>query len=140
MQIFLIGLGLIATTLVIFLAGRGVACWYWRINRIIELLESVEGRLKSMDSKDLKMLSKMDALTQQIPAVITTPQGGRKDVIIRGKRKPSKDASRTQVLQIPETIVEVDCPYCEQKTEVSDLDALSLHKCQHCGQAFEVTP
>ena len=140
MQTFLIGLALIASTLAIFLVGREVACWYWKINRIVELLESIETRLKSMDSKDLKLLNKMDSLTQQLPVVIKTPEGGRKDIVIKGKRKPSKDISRTQVLQIPETIIEVDCPYCSKKTEVSDLDASTLHKCHNCGEEFEVTP
>jgi predicted RNA-binding Zn-ribbon protein involved in translation (DUF1610 family) len=140
MQQFLIGLALIAITLIVFLVGRGLVCWYWKVNRVVELLESIESRLKSMDSKDLKLLNKMDSLTQQIPAIISTPTGGRRDVIIRGKRKPSKDRTQTQVIQIPETIVEVDCPYCAKKTEVSDLDAAKLHKCQHCGQEFEVTP
>ena len=140
MQTFLIGLALIASTLAIFLVGREVACWYWKIIRIVELLEGMDVRLKSMDSKDLKLLNKMDSLTQQIPAIIKTPGGGRRDVVIKGKRKPSKDISQTQVLQIPETIIEVDCPYCSQKTEVSDLDAATLHKCQQCGKEFEVTP
>jgi predicted RNA-binding Zn-ribbon protein involved in translation (DUF1610 family) len=140
MQTFLIGLALIASTLAIFLVGREVACWYWKINRIVELLESIEARLKSMDSKDLKLLNKMDSLTQQLPVVIKTPEGGRKDMVIKGKRKPSKDISRTQVLQIPETIIEVDCPYCSKKTEVSDLDTSILHKCHNCGEEFEVTP
>mgnify|MGYP006865048522 CR=1 FL=1 len=140
MQIFLIGLALIASTLVIFLIGREVACWYWKVNRIVSLLENIESRLKSMDSKDLKLLSKMDSLTQQLPAIIKTPDGGRKDVVIKGKRKPSKDISRTQVLQIPETVIEVDCPYCSKKTEVTELDSSALHKCQHCGEGFEVTP
>ena len=140
MSEFLIGLALIASTLAIFLVGREVACWYWKINKIVELMERIESRLKSMDSKDLKLLKSMDNLTQQIPVVVTTPEGNKQDVIIHGKRKLSKDSSRTQVLQIPETIIEVDCPYCAKKTEVSDLDVAALHTCQHCEQQFEVTP
>ena len=69
MQMFLIGLALIASTLAIFLVGRGVACWYWKINRVVSLLENIESRLKSMDSKDQKLLNKMDSLTQQFPPV-----------------------------------------------------------------------
>ncbi len=140
MQMFLIGLALIASTFAIFLVAREVACWYWKINRMVSLMESIESRLKSMDSKDLKLLNKMDSLTQQFPAIINTPGGGRKDIIIEGRRKPSKNASRTQVLQISETIIEVDCPYCSKKTEVSDLDSSALHECLHCGEKFEVTP
>ena len=140
MSAFLIGWALIASTLALFLIGREVACWYWKVNRMVELLECIESRLKSMDSKDLKLLKKMDSLTQHIPAIVTTPEGDRKDVVIRGKRKPSKDSSRTQILQIPETVIEVDCPYCGKKTEVSDLDAAVLHKCSECGREFEVTP
>ncbi len=140
MSSYLIGLALIASTLAIFMIGREIVCWYWKLNRVVELLESIEKLLKSMNSKDLKLLNKMDSLTQQIPAIVTTPEGKRKDVIIRGKRKLSKNQTQTQVLQIPETIIEVDCPYCGKKTEVSDLDVAKLHKCQHCGQEFEVTP
>ena len=140
MNAFLIGFALIASTLAIFLVGRGIVCWYWKVNRIVALLEAIERRLKGLEAKDLRLINKVDALTQQIPAIITTPQGERKDVIIRGKRKPSKDEKRTQLIQIPETVIEVDCPYCSKSTEVIDLDAATLHKCQHCGRAFEVTP
>ncbi len=58
MSTFLIGLALLASTLAIFLVGREVACWYWKINRMVELMERIESRLKSMDSKDLKSLKK----------------------------------------------------------------------------------
>jgi uncharacterized Zn-finger protein len=140
MNAFLVGFALIASTLAIFLVGRGLVCWYWKINRIVELLEAIERRLKGLDAKDLRLINKVDALTQQIPAIITTAEGARKDVFIRGKRKLSKDETRTQVIQIPETVVEVDCPYCSKSTEIIDLDAATLHKCPHCEREFEITP
>ncbi len=115
MSSYLIGLALIASTLAIFMIGREIVCWYWKLNRVVELLESIEKLLKSMNSKDLKLLNKMDSLTQQIPAIVTTPEGKRKDVIIRGKRKLSKNQTQTQVLQIPETIIEVDCPIAAKR-------------------------
>jgi hypothetical protein len=46
MDTFVIGLALIASTLVIFLVGREVMCWYWKVNRIIQLLESIDRKLK----------------------------------------------------------------------------------------------
>jgi hypothetical protein len=46
MDSFVIGLALIASTLVIFLVGREVMCWYWKVNRIIQLLESIDRKLK----------------------------------------------------------------------------------------------
>jgi hypothetical protein len=45
MHTFVIGLALIASLLVIFLIGRQIVCWYWKINRIIELLESIDSKL-----------------------------------------------------------------------------------------------
>jgi hypothetical protein len=45
MDSFVIGLALIASTLVVFLVGREVMCWYWKVNRIIQLLESIDSKL-----------------------------------------------------------------------------------------------
>jgi hypothetical protein len=42
-----------AVTLVIviaiFLVFREVVCWYWKINRVVELLESIDATLRSRD-------------------------------------------------------------------------------------------
>ncbi len=46
MDTFIIGVALIASTLVIFLVGREIMCWYWKVNRIIQLLESIDRKLK----------------------------------------------------------------------------------------------
>lgn len=32
--------------IVLFLAVREIVCWYWKINRIVELLESIDTRLR----------------------------------------------------------------------------------------------
>jgi hypothetical protein len=37
----------LAIVLVLFLIGRELVCWYWKINRIVGLLESIELELKS---------------------------------------------------------------------------------------------
>ncbi len=50
MQTFVIGMALIASSLVIFLIGRQIVCWYWKINRIVSLLESIDSKL---DHKDI---------------------------------------------------------------------------------------
>jgi hypothetical protein len=31
----------------IFLLFREVVCWYWKINRVVELLESIDATLRS---------------------------------------------------------------------------------------------
>jgi hypothetical protein len=33
----------------IFLLFREVVCWYWKINRVVELLESIDATLRSRD-------------------------------------------------------------------------------------------
>ena len=43
-------LALLASLLVIFLIGREVMCWYWKINRIIMLLESIDAKLTPRDA------------------------------------------------------------------------------------------
>ena len=138
----LVALVVILVTLGLFLLGRELVCWYWKLNRIVELLESIERRLGSIDTKDLKLLSKIDNLTQHIPAIVTGDDGIRRDVVIRGKKKmkPADGMTQTQVMQVPGVVVEVDCPYCGKKTEIGDLDSRAPHACKHCGQAFEVTP
>jgi hypothetical protein len=35
--------------IVIFLVFREVVCWYWKINRVVELLESIDATLRSRD-------------------------------------------------------------------------------------------
>jgi hypothetical protein len=34
---------------VIFLMFRELVCWYWKINRMVELLESIDATLRSRD-------------------------------------------------------------------------------------------
>jgi len=41
-----IAIGL-AVLILIFLAIREIVCWYWKINRIVELLESIESHLRA---------------------------------------------------------------------------------------------
>jgi len=38
-----------AIVIVIFLVFREVVCWYWKINRMVELLESIDAALRSRD-------------------------------------------------------------------------------------------
>ena len=40
----LIFLGIV---LALFLIGREVVCWYWKLNRIVELLESIDRQLST---------------------------------------------------------------------------------------------
>lgn len=47
---FVIGLAIVASSLVIFFVGRDIICWYWKIDRIVSLLESINSKL---DDKDL---------------------------------------------------------------------------------------
>ena len=60
-----VGFALIASTLSIFLVGRGLVCWYWKIDRVVALPEAIERRLKGLDAKDLRPINKVDALTQR---------------------------------------------------------------------------
>ena len=34
---------------VIFLVFREVVCWYWKINRMVELLDSIDATLRNRD-------------------------------------------------------------------------------------------
>lgn len=39
----------VAILIVIFLVFREIVCWYWKINRVVELLESIDATLRSRD-------------------------------------------------------------------------------------------
>jgi hypothetical protein len=39
-------------SVVIFLAMRWLLCWYWKINRIVQLLESIDKRLTGVQVED----------------------------------------------------------------------------------------
>jgi hypothetical protein len=39
----------LAILVVIFLVFREVVCWYWKINRMVALLESIDATLRSRD-------------------------------------------------------------------------------------------
>ncbi|HVN90370.1 MAG TPA: hypothetical protein VMT61_11200 [Candidatus Binataceae bacterium] len=38
--------------IVIFLLIREVVCWYWKINRMVELLESIDNRLRENGTRN----------------------------------------------------------------------------------------
>jgi hypothetical protein len=44
-QFFLIGGLVLAITIIIFLILRQVFCWYWKINRMVSLLQSIEQKM-----------------------------------------------------------------------------------------------
>jgi hypothetical protein len=39
----------LAILVLVFLVFREVVCWYWKINRMVELLESIEASLRNRD-------------------------------------------------------------------------------------------
>ena len=40
-------LGALLVLAVIFLVLREILCWYWKINRMVELLESIDANLRN---------------------------------------------------------------------------------------------
>ncbi len=44
-QVFLIGGLVLAITIIIFLILRQVFCWYWKINIMVSLLQSIEQKM-----------------------------------------------------------------------------------------------
>lgn len=48
-QLSLVITGL-AVTFIVFLIGREVVCWYWKINKHIELLEEIRDLLKGQNN------------------------------------------------------------------------------------------
>ena len=42
-------LTVIAVLFVIFLVGREIICWYWKINRSVELMEEILQELKKLN-------------------------------------------------------------------------------------------
>lgn len=40
----------IIIAVVIFLVLREIFCWYWKINRLVELLESIDANLRGRDA------------------------------------------------------------------------------------------
>ncbi len=45
----LVGILILLVVFFVFLALREVFCWYWKINRIVALLEKVEAKLPADD-------------------------------------------------------------------------------------------
>lgn len=46
-----IAAGIMIFTLVIFLICREIVCWYWRINKSVELMEKILIELKKANEK-----------------------------------------------------------------------------------------
>jgi hypothetical protein len=51
-------LGIIAVSFIIFLVCRELWCWYWKINRIVELLETIAAN----GQRDIKINQTADKL------------------------------------------------------------------------------
>ena len=47
----LVGLLILLVVFVVFLVLRGFFCWYWKINRILALLEKIEAKLPADDEQ-----------------------------------------------------------------------------------------
>lgn len=45
---------MICVTILIFLVCREMVCWYWKINRTVDVLEQILAQLKRMNGIDPK--------------------------------------------------------------------------------------
>jgi len=45
---------IVAVIVLVFVAGRNFTIWYFRIDRTIELLESIDGHLKNLDKTGMR--------------------------------------------------------------------------------------
>ncbi len=48
---FIWGLALFVISVILFLIFREVVCWYWKLNKITMLLESIDIRLSKINEK-----------------------------------------------------------------------------------------
>ncbi len=57
--------GLIITVIVLaalFLVLREAMCWYWKINRMVRLLETISGKFESLD-RSIKLIAERQSLS-----------------------------------------------------------------------------
>jgi hypothetical protein len=74
-----VGVGLTVVVLaLLFILLREVMCWYWKINRIIRMLETMGGRFDSLE-KSVRLLAERQALSMRPapaePTPMITPTG-----------------------------------------------------------------
>lgn len=43
-------IAVLAITVLFFILGRELLCWYWKINRVVELLESIEANTRKANT------------------------------------------------------------------------------------------
>lgn len=55
----------ILVALVIFVFLREVHCWFWKINKIVELLEKMERELNGVNPSLSDIRGKVDAINRQ---------------------------------------------------------------------------
>ena len=70
--------GLIITVIVLaalFLVLREAMCWYWKINRMVRLLETISGKFESLD-RGIKLIAERQSLS--MTGVPEIPPAGKK--------------------------------------------------------------
>jgi hypothetical protein len=67
----------IVIAIVVFLIAREIVCWYWKINRAITLLESINEQLGDLNNASVIML--LESINQQFGRLATNRQPGWTD-------------------------------------------------------------
>jgi len=104
---------IVVALVVIFLICRELNCWYWKINRIVELLEKIAGNSGGAKNPSIYPQSANAKTTAQAPSI-------------------SEDAKPALIA----------CPQCGcsngiTKEGFSALDPTLVYHCPKCGATFD---
>ena len=112
----LVGLIVILLVLIgIFFLCRELLCWYWKINRMIEIVDGIGTGITGI----WKKLEETNQILRQIKDTASVPQSKQDG--------GSVGTARNAV-----------CPYCKKVTRIEDSTPGSLQTCAHCKETFEI--
>ena len=99
---------------VLFLC-RELFCWYWKINRIIDIIADMGPGIN-------RIWKKLEETNQLLKQLTETEFSH-----LRQQGESSGPTPRNAV-----------CPYCKKVTWIDDSTSGSLQTCKHCQETFEV--
>lgn len=122
MEYILLGLVIL---LFVFLLFREILCWYWKINGIVDILNSIDSKLEAISE---------NAINQNVNAA--APSSHNSHILVTESGAGGTAPTPTEVM-IPEAI---KCPECGRRILVKDLNIgkNGSTECPHCCGIFTV--
>ena len=120
----------------LFFVCRGLFCWYWKINKIVAFLESIDNKLRDANTKLSSLLGSMGQLSTNTTDMLK--ELDKPKTIVGKRKKPKSEVVEEPLAPAAEEALAVHCPFCNQEMEIDEAHMGTQQTCPSCQQSFQI--